>query len=123
MILFSWTLTPAQIGALRAVADHQAAYESIADRKDRKALSELRPACADYSHWISSTKGLIREGFIRHIEVPLQKWELGVWGNNKRQSWEITQKGRLLLEIVAIEIEEQSRVLASDRKVLKLLAA
>lgn len=124
MILFSWTLTPNQIMALRSVADYHQAYEYAAARRDRKLLEGTRLNCLDIPHWSTAVRGLLREGFVRHSEVPMEKWEKGVNGHGTvRQLWEVTEKGRLMLQIVAIEVEEQAKTLALDRKQLKLLQA
>lgn len=124
MIIFSWTLTPNQIMALRAVADHHRRYLMAAARKDRAAAKD-NPLGPEIAHWITAVRGLIREGFITHKEVPYQKWELPAFANpaKHRQAWEITEKGKLMLQIVAIEIEETGRLMADDRANLKLLKA
>lgn len=126
MIIFTWTLTPNQIRVLKIVARYHDAYEQIAKDKDKEALAELQMGSADVSHWISAARVLIREGFIRHIEVDLMKWEKGVkshQASGKRQAWEITDKGRLMLQLVAIELEEQRGQMELDQKELKLLSA
>lgn len=120
MILFSWTLTPNQIVALRAIEEHH--RRDDAQRKARH-LSDNPLSSAEFSHWITATRGLIREGFVKLFEVPVEAWERGRHSGRIRTKWEITQKGLLALELVAIEVQQQHRLLALDKKELKRIGA
>lgn len=124
MIIFSWTLTPNQILALRSVADHHRRYEEAAAKK--KALGEGENPLDQYDikHWIGATRHLFKEGFISHKEVALEKWEKAAHPHRKmRQCWEITPKGLLMLQLVEIEVTEQARILKVDKTQLKILQA
>jgi hypothetical protein len=104
MIIFSWTLTPNQIIALRAIADHHRRYQLAAERKDRELIAN-NPLCPPgMAHWIGAVRHLCKEGFVSHKEVPLKTWERGIarHGIKNRQAWEITEKGKLILQLVSI---------------------
>jgi hypothetical protein len=123
MIIFSWTLTPNQVLALRSVAEAHHRYEQAAKKKKALPWHENVP-CANIKHFIGATRHLIKEGFIVHKEVELEPWEkqqLPQRFNNKRQAWEITAKGLLILQMVEIEVSQQAQLLKLDEKELKLL--
>jgi len=120
MIIFSWTLTPNQVLALRSVANHHRRYKESAARKELLRENPLDEY--GIKHWIGATRHLFKEGFIVHKEVAWQPWEQRKHPHSKfRQSWEITTKGLLILQMVEIEVNEQAHILKLDRKELKLL--
>lgn len=124
MIIFSWTLTPNQVLALRSVADFHRRYKESAAKHQALDESENRLVGYGIQNWCAATRHLFREGFISHKEVPLEPWEKKKFPSRKvRQSWEITTKGLLVLQLVEIEVNQQANVLQFDRKQLKLLQA
>jgi len=119
MIIFSWTLTPNQIIALREIADFHQEYEAAAAKK--QYLGNGRGFSNNIKNWIGAVRGLIREGFVVHKEVPWEPWEKKYNPLGNRQAWEITRKGLLILQMVEIEVNQQAEVLKIDRAQLKLL--
>lgn len=122
MIIFSWTLTPNQILALRDIADFHHSYEQAAAKKQFRGnghgidRNNLR-------HWIGASRHLIKEGFAVHKEVPWESWEKKYNPPGNRQCWEITTKGLLVLQMVEIEVRQQAEMLKLDSRELKLLQA
>lgn len=117
MIIFSWTLTPNQIVALRCVAEHQRREEENC----RKGKWESNPLGGEQIRsWHSSCQVLFRERFIRHYTRPLKKHEKGHL-LKEANVWEITEKGRLMLQLVALEIGEQTEVMKLTQRQLKAL--
>lgn len=119
MILFSWTLTPNQIECLKSVAEFQA-RDDAAIKAKRYNDSELGPP--GVRNWIGATRLLFRENLIATHDVPVHPWERGHWTGKTRPKWEITQKGRLILQLVTLEIRDQMALLSSNEKELKRIA-
>lgn len=124
MIIFTWTLTPNQVLALRSVAEYHRRYEEAAAKKRAIDEQENRLDAYDIQNWTSATRHLFKEGFIVHKEVPLEPWEKKLFPSRScRQAWEVTTKGLLVLQMVEIEVNQQANILKIDRKQLKLLQA
>ncbi len=125
MIIFSWTLTPNQVLALKSVAAYHRRYAECARKKQVPDQDEHRLDMYGIGHWSTACRHLFKEGFIVHKEVPLEGWESksGKYPSlkNVRQAWEITAKGLLVLQLAEIEVGEQSRLLKVDKLELKLL--
>lgn|SRR3954467_5932954 len=100
MILFSWTLTPTQIACLRSIRNFEIAEKN-------KCL--LYPLFEGIQNHFGSTKFLMREGMVRHYQVKEKSSRAGKKGLT--WTWETTEKGRLFLRLVEIEIEDQQRTL------------
>ena len=123
MIIFSWTLTPNQILALRDIADFHRRYEQAAAKKQYLGYTHGVDQ-HNLKHWIGACRHLIKEGFAVHKEVPWEPWEKKHHPFPKgRQAWEITAKGLLVLQMVEIEVNQQANALKLDQKELKLLQA
>ncbi len=121
MIIFSWTLTPNQILALRDIADLHRRYEQAAAKKQYLHPGEYH--LSDMKHFIGACRHIIKEGFAVHKEVPWEPWEKKYRPLGNRQCWEITAKGLLILQLVEIEVTQQAEILKLDKKELKLLQA
>lgn len=122
MIIFSWTLTPNQVLALRDVAEHHHRYKEAAAKRQFLRNGENELDTHNLKHWIGATRHLIREGFVVHKEVPWEPWELKHQPYAKsRTAWEITAKGLLVLQMVEIEVNQQAQVLKIEKAELKLL--
>lgn len=110
--------------ALRSVAEFHRRYEEAASKKQVLREDEHRLDQYDIGHWHSATRHLFKERFIVHKEVPLEMWEKKHWPSRKfRQAWEITPKGLLALQLVEIEVVEQSQTLKLDKAQLRVLKA
>src|SRR5689334_11446098 len=120
MIIFSWTLTPNQVLALRSVAEHHRRYKEAAAKKQFLQLQDNPIDAYELHNWFGATRHLFKEGFISYKEVPWESWEKKHTGQKMRQCWEITTKGLLALQLVEIEVNEQANVLKIDKKQLKL---
>lgn len=121
MIIFSWTLTPNQVLALRSVADFQRRYEEAAAQKKFLDLTDNSLDQYNLKHWIGATRHLFKEGFIVHKEVPWESWQKKYAHSRMRQAWEITTKGLLVLQLVEIEVHQQANILKIDKKELRVL--
>lgn len=98
MLLFSWTFTPNQVACLKCVRDYEVAEEAGGDPLLFGGLS----------NWMSGTRFLIREGLVYHTQVPndLPKRFVG----KTRDKWGTTEKGRLFLRILELEVEDQRKL-------------
>lgn len=121
MIIFSWTLTPNQVLALRSVADFQRRYEEATAEKRFLGEGESPLNLYGIKHWIGATRHLFKEGFIVHKEVPWEPWQKKHAASRMRQAWEITTKGLLVLQLVEIEVHQQANILKIDKKELRVL--
>lgn len=99
MLIFSWTLTPNQIGILKGIRDHMDAGEP--DGGDA-IPGQVR-------NWLPGCRLLLREGLIVHEAVPNDKPHIHV--GKSRPRWNITDKGRVMLQLVEMEIRDQSAAL------------
>lgn len=117
MIIFSWTLTPNQVACLQSVAEYHALDDS------GKLTDDTKLAPPGVSNWIGATRLLFREGLIRTRDVPVPNKVRAAqgWSGPTRPKWEITEKGLLMLQLVAIEVTQQQDVLQSTGKALKRL--
>lgn len=119
MLIFSWTLTPNNVACLKAVMEHQRRDEeyTIAKKSQGNGVNPLSPP--EVGNFIGATRGLFREGLIATREVPVEPWNRGGWTSPTRTKWEITEKGRLMLALVQLEIRDQAQILIGNMSVLK----
>ncbi len=108
MIVFSWTLTPNQIAILKALRD---------DPDGNSAFM--------FSHFVSGSKAILREKYCTRTDVPVTAAERENWTGKMRPKWEITEKGRLALRMVELELADQQNDLKqiTTRKKTKQLTS
>lgn len=114
MIIFTWSLTTNQIACLRTIAHNQALEESGDFSGDLSGGN---------SYFISGLTRLFKEGYILKREVPVKGHERPRWTGKTRPKWEVTDKGRLILQLVAIELVQSRQDMAIMSNELKKLKA
>lgn len=111
MIQFTVSLTPNQILCLRAI------------REATDCAGEASACWRDIPHFVTGTRMLLAERLVEHVQAPEEsrrdpafKW------------WRITRKGRLLLEVIELDLQDTAEALSSaaalperpDGKILQL---
>lgn len=97
MLIFSWTLTPNQIGILKGIREYM-------DRGEPADGGGAIPG--EVRNWLPGCRMLLREGLIVHEAVKNDR--PGIIVGKTRDRWNITDKGRVMLQLVEMEIRDQS---------------
>lgn len=98
MIKFELSLTTNQIAALKLVADEMAF-------KDHE---EKRPARNHMRCWLLSVAALLTEKLVTHTPRTREECAAG------RKHWEITEKGRLVLKLIEMEVSEWTQEMIGE---------
>lgn len=98
MIKFELSLTTNQIAALKLVNDEMAF----------KDYEEKRPPRNHMRCWMLSVNALVAERLVTHTLRTREECAAG------RKHWEITEKGRLVLKLIEMEVSEWTQEMIGE---------
>ncbi len=121
MIIFAWSLTTNQIECLRSIrhwhdAENKLGREPDGDRDGITLGSRI-------ANFHSGCQRLFKEGYISRFDVPVKGPDRTRWTGPTRPKWEITPKGRLVLDLVEMELAQHKSRLMEEIRVVKKLKA